>query len=81
MEPQELAGILSHWYRHAPEGDSTTMIRLFGIVYVDEMGKGRASVSEVVRLSGIPERYNTEVYKGRRLARYVTVRPDWHFRI
>ena len=81
MEPQELADILSHWYRHAPEGDSTTMIRLFGIVYVDEIGKCGATVSEIVRLSDISDKYNAEVSKGMRLARYVTVRPDWHFRI
>ena len=71
-----LTGIAMH-----PEGDSTTMIRLFGIVYVDEIGKCGATASEIVRLSDIRDKYNAEVSKGMRLARYVTVRPDWHFRI
>lgn len=81
MEPQELADILSRWCRDAPEGEHKTVIHLFGIVYADEMGRGRASVSEVVRRSEIKNRFTTEVYNGKRLARYVTVRPDCDFAI
>ena len=81
MEPQILADILSLWYRDAPKGEKKTMIHMFGIVYADEIEKCGAKVPEIVGLSDIPNIYDTEVYNGIRLARYVTVRPDWHFRI
>lgn len=75
MDPQELADILSLWYRDALKDEQKTMIHLFGIVYADEIEKCRAKVPEIVRLSKIGDHYKTEVYNGKRLARYVTVRP------
>ncbi len=74
MTPIELGRILSEMYRDAPEGEATTMIHLFGIRYADEIGDCGAPVTEIVRLSGLPASYNTEVSKGVRLARYVVPR-------
>lgn len=49
-------------------------ILLFGIRYVRELHECRDSVQEIVRLSGVPPSYVSEVYKGIRLAPYVSVR-------
>lgn len=75
MDPQELSDIISLWYCDAPKDEQKTMLNLFGIVYADEIEKCRAKVPEIVRLSKIGDHYATKVYNGKRLARYVTVRP------
>ena len=49
-------------------------ILLFGIRYARELDECRDSVQEIVRLSGVPPSYVTEVHKGARLAPYVSVR-------
>ena len=74
MEPQELADILTRWYCNAPDKNATTMIHLFGIVYADEIRRCGVPATELVRLSDLRDTYVTEVAKGLRLARYVTVR-------
>ena len=74
MTPDELGRTLSEMYRDAPDGEATTMIHLFGIKYADEISDCGASVTEIVRLSGVSDSYNTEVSKGVRLARYVVPR-------
>ena len=71
MTPEELGCILSEMYRDAPEGEATTMIHLFGIKYAAEIRDCSASVTEIVRLSGLHKSYNAEVSKGVRLAHYV----------
>ena len=73
MEPQELADILSHWYRNAPDGRKTAMIHLFGIVYADEIGKSANKVVLLSELKGHP--YGDLVRTGMHLAEYVTVKP------
>ena len=50
------------------------MIHLFGIKYADEIRDCGVPVTTIVRLSGLPHSYNTEVSKGVRLARYVVPR-------
>lgn len=49
-------------------------IFLFGIRYAREIDECRDSVQEIVRLSGVPPSYVAEIYKGVRLAPYVSVR-------
>ena len=78
MAPEELADILDRMYRCASRDDQVMMVHLFGIRYADEIGK---SASEIVRLSELPDRYDTQVRRGVRLARYVSLRPDWDSRI
>ena len=77
MTPDKLARTLSKMYYDAPKGEKTTMIRLFGIKYADEIRDCEASVTEIVRLSGLRNSYNTEVSKGIRLARHVVPRTGW----
>ena len=74
MTPDKLARTLSKMYHHAPKGEKTTMIRLFGIKYADEIRDCEASVPEIVRLSGLCNSYHTEVSKGIRLARHIVPR-------
>lgn len=76
MTPQELADILTRMYLDAPYGETATMVHLFGIRYADEIRSCRAPITEIVRISDIPDSYHTEVSKMVKLARYVTVRPD-----
>ena len=69
---EDLAGILSHMFHSAPPGDKVAMIHLFGIQYADKIG---SRVTKIVDLAeGVPNSYITEVYKGMRLAKYVTVK-------
>lgn len=75
MAPEELGRVLSDMYHGAPERESTAMIQLFGIMYAEEIRNCGASVTEIVRLSGLSYSYPTEVYKGMRLARYVAPIP------
>ena len=74
MTPKELGDILSGMYDNAPENEATTKIHLFGIKYADDIRDCGASVSEIVRQSILSNRYNAEVSKGVRLARYVVPR-------
>ena len=71
MTLEELAARLSEMYRGAREGEAVANIHLFGIRYAQEIRDCDASPAKIVRLSGIPESYGTEVSKGIKLARYV----------
>ena len=71
MTPGKLGATLFSMYDGALPGEKTTMIHLFGVKYAAEIRDCGASVTEIVRLSGIDGSYNREVYKGMRLARYV----------
>ena len=81
MTPQELATILSRMYLDALHNETTTMIRLFGIRYADEIRHCGGPVTEIVRLSEVSDSYHAEVSKGMRLARYVSLRTDCDFGI
>ena len=72
MSAGEAAEILRRMYQEAPKGEMVAQIHLFGIKYAHELQ--RLSISDVVELAGISSRYVTEVSKGRKLAKYVTVR-------
>ena len=61
-------------YSTAPKGDSTTMIRLFGIQYADELKSITASMSEIAELAEIGINYHAEISKGIRLAKYVSLK-------
>ena len=73
MELQELADILSRWYRNAPNGRKIAMVHLFGIVYANEIGKSSNKVVLLSELRGHP--YGDLVRNGVHLAEYVTVKP------
>ena len=76
MTPEELARILSRMYLNAPRGEKMPRVHLFGIRYADEIGACGASVAEIVDLSALSHTtLATEVKKGVKLARYVSLRP------
>ncbi|MGR3984536.1 MAG: hypothetical protein OD817_04675 [Gammaproteobacteria bacterium] len=75
MTTEELTAKLKHMYEHAPAGESTTMIHLFGVLYADELKGCGAPVTEIAKNSVGPS-YATEISKGIRLARYVELKPD-----
>ncbi len=81
MAPDELVDILSRLYRDAPKDEAMAMVHLFGIKYAAEIRRCGESVPQLVRRSCVPNPHKTEVYKGMRLAKYVTLRPAWDFRI
>ncbi len=73
MRPDELAAILSRFYRNAPHREAMAMVHLFGIKYADEIERCGVSVPQLVRQSCVPDPHKTEVYKGMKLAKYVTL--------
>ena len=66
-------------YLGAAEGEAMAMIHLFGIKYATEISGCGESVPKIVRRSHVPNPHATEVYKGVKLSRYVSVRPDRDF--
>ena len=61
MTPGKLGATLFSMYDGALPGEKTTMIHLFGVKYAAEIRDCGASVTEIVRLSGIDGSYNREV--------------------
>ena len=74
MNIHEAARILRNMYNNAPHGEKTTAIRLFGIKYAREISSLR--LNDLVKEADIKLSYQTEVSKGIKLARYVTLRED-----
>ncbi len=74
MTKQELSEILKDMYNNAPKGDSTTMIRLFGIKHSVELQDSSCSMSEIAELAEIGVNYHAEISKGIRLAKYVKLK-------
>jgi hypothetical protein len=71
MDTTEAANILRAMYLGAPKGEKVTRIHLFGIKYASELES--ISLSDLVAQAGISMTYVTEVNKGKKLAKYVTV--------
>ena len=69
MSGSELATQLAELHR-AAKGIG---VILFGVKYDREIERSGYTVPEIVRLSSVSPSYVSEVYKGRRLARYVAV--------
>ena len=74
MTKQNLAIELKTMYTNAPQGDKTTMIRLFGIKYAQQLKECEASMTEIAELSGVGASYHAEISKGIRLAKHVTLK-------
>ena len=82
MTPRELADTLSQMHHSAADGNKSVVVHLFGIRYADEIRDCGASIAEIVRLSALSHTtLAREVSKGMKLARYVSLRSDWDFRI
>ncbi len=70
--PTKLASKLQEMYDNAPEGDATTMIRLFGIVYAEHLKYCGVPITEIAENS-VGHSYHAEINKGIRLAPYVEI--------
>jgi hypothetical protein len=68
---RELGTLLLKRYNVAPKKEKVTSVHLFGIEYPDEIL--RVGIREVIEESGIPSTYRTELSKGVKLAKYVTL--------
>ena len=77
MNITQAASILRDMYNRAPYGEKTTYIRLFGIKYAEELAS--FSRSELIDLAGINSSYDTEVYKGMKLSKYVEIKQGVEF--
>lgn len=73
MTTEDLGQKLKQMYERAPYGHQTESIHLFGVLYAKEIGHQTAAI---VAAAGIPPSYITEVHKGIRLSKYVTVKPS-----
>ncbi len=74
MTKQDLASELKSMYENVPKGDSTTMIRLFGIKYATELKNCESSMSKIAELSEVGVNYHAEISKGIRLGKYVKLK-------
>ena len=74
MTKHNLASELKIMYENAPKGDSTTMIRLFGIKYSEDLKNCTCSMSKIAELAEIGVNYHAEISKGIRLAKYVKMK-------
>ncbi|MFB3164518.1 hypothetical protein ABLO26_24460 [Neobacillus sp. 179-J 1A1 HS] len=74
MAIDELGLKLKEMYNSAPGGEQATFIHLFGIKYGELILNNRYSIAEIVKKAGIQDSYKTEVRKGVKLSKYVTVK-------
>ena len=73
MTASELEAKLKEMYDNASQNESTTMIRLFGIKYANELKKCGAPMTQIAKNS-VGNSYHAEISKGIRLAKYVQVK-------
>lgn len=74
MIESELGKILKKMYDKALEGEKVVSIHLFGIKYADIIQDNNIKPTDIIKFSGLPESYATEVQKGIKLAPYVIVK-------
>lgn len=73
MTIDEAARILRDMYYSAPDKERVAHIHLFGVKYAHQL-EGLAN-TEIGRRASLHLSYHREVAKGRRLAKYVMVKP------
>ena len=71
MTTEELAQEMRRMYDNAPRGEQNTAVLLFGIKYAAHLPPGTSRIADVIRCSGLPSNWRSEVNKGRNLAEYV----------
>jgi hypothetical protein len=71
MTLNELGSKLREMYNNAPKGDAVAMIHLFGIKYASQINEGKISKRDIIKQSGLPKSFITELTKGVKLAAYV----------
>lgn len=70
MNIGELAKILKDRYENAPRGYQVAAIHQFGKEYADIIKDEKYKASDIIRLSGLNDSYNTELSKGIKLREY-----------
>ena len=73
MTASELEAKLKEMYDNASQNESTTMIRLFGIKYANELKNCGVPMTQIAKNS-VGNSYHAEISKGIRLAKYVQVK-------
>lgn len=71
---QKLSEKLNEMYFSAMDGEAVAMIHLFGIKYASDIQELEESKRSIAKAAGIPESYGTEISKGVKLSKYVTVK-------
>ena len=77
MTINDLARELSDMYNNAPNSEQSLMTRLFGIRFAKEIRAGKMKPLEIIKFANehynasLSENYQTEIYKGIKLAKYV----------
>ena len=74
MNKNDLARKLNDMYFNSNEGETVAMIHLFGIKYSSEINAADVTFKELAKLAKIQPSYATEISKGAKLAKYVTVK-------
>ncbi|WP_345885047.1 HTH-like domain-containing protein [Shewanella algae] len=74
MNANDLAKKLNEMYFGAIDGETATMVHLFGIKYSDEIKACEASPKQIAILAKIPETYGTEINKACKLSKYVVIK-------
>lgn len=72
---EDLVALLNDAYQNAADRETAVTLHLFGIKYADAI-KEFGSASKLVKASVIPNSYTTEIHKGIKLRRYVTLRAN-----
>jgi hypothetical protein len=72
MKITDMVDALRTAYANAPKGEQSTSVHLFGIRYAEELAG--APINEIAVRAGLTEHWGTEIRKGMRLARYVTLK-------
>ncbi|MDR1728443.1 MAG: hypothetical protein LBT74_11070 [Acidobacteriota bacterium] len=80
MTINELAKILANMYANAVRGENKGVVpHIFGIKYASEIKNNYYSPKSIIEVarktfsSDIPTSYGTEIYKGTKLEKYVTL--------
>ncbi|HAS6932174.1 TPA: hypothetical protein NGU14_004546 [Vibrio parahaemolyticus] len=74
MTLNDLGTALEKMYRNAPANESVAMIHLFGIQYAEQIKDLNVSCKALAKAAGINESYGTEISKGIKLSKYVSVK-------
>jgi len=74
MTENQLASILNEMYNNAPNKEQVAHIHLFGIKYADEIKKSNLTAGDIIRVSDLNISYATEISKGIKLSKYVTLK-------
>ena len=77
MDSDQLVEKLKEMYYGAAKGEEVAMIHLFAIKYARELGSTPSTVIARQAQLKNTNSYHTEISKGRKLAKFVDVKPEY----